>query len=268
MTQLTECAAARRRSTSPDPDRPGRADRGVPVLAGPLHRQHRLPQHLADLPRREPELAVLGAERLHHRVRRRCWSRPAAGPTGPGASGPSSSAWPSSPPRPPSARWPRRSACSSRARVLQASGGALMLPTSLGLLLPAFGPERKGAAIGLWSAVGGAAAAFGPPIGGLLVQASWRWVFLVNLPFSLLALVVGVRVLREVRDPAAHKADLRRGRTAVGRRGQPGGRHRRRVGLGLGQRAHPGRLRAGRRRAAVAGRPLASATPTRSSSRP
>ena len=94
------------------------------------------------------------------------------------------------------------------ARVLQATGGALMLPTSLGLLLPAFGPERKGAAIGLWSAVGGAAAAFGPPVGGLLVQASWRWVFLVNLPFSLVALGFGVRMLREVRDPAAHKADL------------------------------------------------------------
>jgi EmrB/QacA subfamily drug resistance transporter len=94
------------------------------------------------------------------------------------------------------------------ARILQASGGALMLPTSLGLLLPAFGPARKGAAIGLWSAVGGAAAAFGPPIGGLLVQASWRWVFLVNLPLSLIALVVGVRVLREIKDPVAHKADL------------------------------------------------------------
>ena len=83
-----------------------------------------------------------------------------------------------------------------------------MLPTSLGLLLPAFGPARKGAAIGLWSAVGGAAAAFGPPIGGLLVQASWRWVFLVNLPFSVLALVFGFRLLTEVRDPAAHKSDL------------------------------------------------------------
>ena len=94
------------------------------------------------------------------------------------------------------------------ARVLQAVGGALMLPTSLGLLLPAFGPERKGAAIGLWSAVGGAAAALGPPIGGLLVQVSWRWVFLVNLPFSLLALFFGVRLLHEVRDPEAHKSDL------------------------------------------------------------
>jgi EmrB/QacA subfamily drug resistance transporter len=94
------------------------------------------------------------------------------------------------------------------ARIVQASGGALMLPTSLGLLLPAFGPERRGAAIGLWSAVGGAAAAFGPPIGGLLVQASWRWVFLVNVPFSVLALVFGVRILSEVKDPTAHRADL------------------------------------------------------------
>ena len=94
------------------------------------------------------------------------------------------------------------------ARVVQAVGGALMLPTSLGLLLPAFGPARKGAAIGLWSAVGGAAAAFGPPIGGLLVQASWRWVFLVNLPFSVVALVFGTRLLHEVRDPAARRADL------------------------------------------------------------
>lgn len=94
------------------------------------------------------------------------------------------------------------------ARVLQAFGGALMLPTSLGLLLPAFGPARKGAAIGLWSAVGGAAAAFGPPVGGLLVQVSWRWVFLVNLPFSLLALFFGIRLLEEVRDPAAHRSDL------------------------------------------------------------
>ncbi|HEY1828451.1 MAG TPA: MFS transporter, partial [Acidimicrobiales bacterium] len=94
------------------------------------------------------------------------------------------------------------------ARVIQATGGALMLPSSLGLLLPAFGPERKGAAIGLWSAVGGAAAAFGPPIGGLLVQASWRWVFLVNLPFAVVALVVGVRQLTEIKDGTEHTSDL------------------------------------------------------------
>ena len=133
------------------------------------------------------------------------------------------------------------------ARVLQAIGGALMLPTSLGLLLPAFGPERKGAAIGLWSAVGGAAAALGPPIGGLLVQASWRWVFLVNLPFAVVALVLGVRTLDEVRDPDAQKSDLARCRTPHGGGGQPGRRHRRGLRLGLDERADPRCLRAGRR---------------------
>lgn len=51
-------------------------------------------------------------------------------------------------------------------RILQAVGGALMLPSSLGLLLPLFPPDRRGAAIGLWAAMGGAAAALGPPVGG------------------------------------------------------------------------------------------------------
>ena len=56
------------------------------------------------------------------------------------------------------------------ARILQAAGGALMFPSSLGLMLPLFPPERRGAAIGLWSAMAGVAGAAGPPIGGLLVQ--------------------------------------------------------------------------------------------------
>jgi MFS family permease len=63
------------------------------------------------------------------------------------------------------------------ARVLQATGGAMMLPTTLGLILPAFPPEQRPLAIGIWSAVGGVAAALGPPIGGLLVQLSWRWIY-------------------------------------------------------------------------------------------
>jgi EmrB/QacA subfamily drug resistance transporter len=84
------------------------------------------------------------------------------------------------------------------ARVLQAAGGAFILPTSLGLLLPEFPPERRATAVGLWGAVGGVAAALGPPIGGLLVEASWRWVFLVNLPVGLAALWWASRTLHEV----------------------------------------------------------------------
>jgi EmrB/QacA subfamily drug resistance transporter len=95
------------------------------------------------------------------------------------------------------------------ARVLQAAGAALIVPTSLALMLPEFPPEQRPKAVGLWSAMGAVGAAAGPPIGGLLVHASWRWVFLVALPVGLVALVAGMRVLREVREaPGAPAPDL------------------------------------------------------------
>ena len=94
------------------------------------------------------------------------------------------------------------------ARVIQAFGAALMLPTSLALLLPEFQPSERPAAIGIWAAIGGLAAAAGPPLGGLLVQASWRLVFLVNLPVGLAALWYGLRVLRESRDESQERPDL------------------------------------------------------------
>ena len=85
-------------------------------------------------------------------------------------------------------------------RVLQAVGAALLMSTSLALLLHSFPPTRRAQAIAVWSAVGGVAAALGPPVGGLLVEASWRWVFLVNAPVGIAALLVGLRVLPESRD--------------------------------------------------------------------
>ncbi len=94
------------------------------------------------------------------------------------------------------------------ARAVQGLGAALLMPASLGLLLPEFPPERRHVAIGAWAAVGGIAAAAGPPLGGLLVQASWRWVFLVNVPVGLAALVAGWRVLREVRHPEPSTPDF------------------------------------------------------------
>jgi EmrB/QacA subfamily drug resistance transporter len=76
-------------------------------------------------------------------------------------------------------------------RLVQAAGAALLTPTSLGLILATYPAERRGGAVRIWAAVGGFAAALGPLVGGLLVTASWRWIFLVNVPIGLLALVVG-----------------------------------------------------------------------------
>jgi EmrB/QacA subfamily drug resistance transporter len=83
-------------------------------------------------------------------------------------------------------------------RVLQAAGAALLTPTSLGLILATFPAERRHGAVRAWTAVGGIAAALGPAVGGLLVAASWRWVFLVNVPIGIAALIAGWRLLPEV----------------------------------------------------------------------
>ncbi|HWO92118.1 MAG TPA: MFS transporter [Methylomirabilota bacterium] len=87
------------------------------------------------------------------------------------------------------------------ARVLQAAGGAVLMPSSLALLLAEFSGRQRAIAVAIWSATGAVAAGAGPPIGGLLVQASWRWVFLVNLPIGLVTAIVATRILSESRDP-------------------------------------------------------------------
>lgn len=94
------------------------------------------------------------------------------------------------------------------ARILQAVGAAFLMPTSLALLLPAFPPARRPVAIGVWAAVGGVAAAFGPPLGGLLTEVSWRLIFLVNVPVGIVALTLVGRVLTEARDERAARPDL------------------------------------------------------------
>lgn len=89
-------------------------------------------------------------------------------------------------------------------RALQAVFAALVVPTSLALVLPEFPAERRHVAVGTWGAMGAAAAACGPTIGALLTQyASWRWIFLVNVPICIAVVVIGLRVLRESRDPHA-----------------------------------------------------------------
>lgn len=78
------------------------------------------------------------------------------------------------------------------ARVVQSIGGAMQFPAGLALLLPAFPPEKRGMAVGIWGATGALAAALGPPIGAFLISGfGWRSVFLVNIPIALLAIVLG-----------------------------------------------------------------------------
>jgi DHA2 family methylenomycin A resistance protein-like MFS transporter len=83
------------------------------------------------------------------------------------------------------------------ARVAQGLGAALLVPSSLALLRAAYGdPGERARAVGVWGAVAGVAAASGPVVGGLLVStASWRAVFLLNVPVGAVALLLAARHL-------------------------------------------------------------------------
>ena len=80
-------------------------------------------------------------------------------------------------------------------RALQAAGAAVLMPASLGLALSVFPARQQGTAVGVWAGVGAVAAGSGPVLGGLLVESSWRWIFVINLPVILGALAAGGAVL-------------------------------------------------------------------------
>ena len=103
-------------------------------------------------------------------------------------------------------------------RALQAAGAAVLVPTSLGLALSVFPSHQRGTAVGVWAGVGAVAAGSGPVLGGLLVESSWRWIFLINVPVILATLAAGVAIL-------PRRGDVR-GNTDAGERGsrRPGWR--------------------------------------------
>ena len=92
------------------------------------------------------------------------------------------------------------------ARVLQGIGGALLTPGSLALLQASFPRADRGRAIGAWSGLGSVAAALGPFLGGLVVEVSWRWVFLLNVPLCAAVVVVALRHVPESSDPEAARS--------------------------------------------------------------
>jgi EmrB/QacA subfamily drug resistance transporter len=85
-------------------------------------------------------------------------------------------------------------------RVLQAAGAAILTPASLGLVIASAPAEHRARSVRIWAATGAIAAALGPVVGGVLVEASWRWVFLVNVPVGVVALLVGIRLIPRSRD--------------------------------------------------------------------
>ena len=95
------------------------------------------------------------------------------------------------------------------ARVLMGVAACCVMPPALSLLAVLFPPELRSKAAGIWSGVAGLGLALGPVLGGLLVDvAGWRWVFLVNVPFVLLAIPFGLRWLPESRRPGVPPLDI------------------------------------------------------------
>jgi EmrB/QacA subfamily drug resistance transporter len=92
------------------------------------------------------------------------------------------------------------------ARFVQGAGAALVSSASLPILSAAFPPQERGTAIGIWSAVVGTAIAIGPLVGGLLAQGiGWSWIFFVNIPIGIVAVVAARLLIDESRDGSAEQ---------------------------------------------------------------
>ena len=94
-------------------------------------------------------------------------------------------------------------------RAVQGLGAAAMFATTFALLNSSYQGRDRGTAYGVWGAVAGASAAIGPILGGLLTQGiSWRWIFFVNVPVSVVVIVLCLRVLTDVQAPSTRRIDL------------------------------------------------------------
>ena len=95
-------------------------------------------------------------------------------------------------------------------RGLMGIGGAFIMPSTLSILTATFPAHERGKAIGIWAGFSGIGIALGPVTGGWLIEhADWSWIFLVNVPVVLLALIAGRFLVPESRDESAPRLDLR-----------------------------------------------------------
>jgi EmrB/QacA subfamily drug resistance transporter len=95
------------------------------------------------------------------------------------------------------------------ARVLQGVGGALLTPQTLAIITTLFPPERRGAAFGIWGAAAGLATVTGPTLGGAIVTyIDWRWIFYVNVPIGIAALIATFVIIPDLRPGRRHGWDI------------------------------------------------------------
>ena len=94
-------------------------------------------------------------------------------------------------------------------RVIQGIGGALLTPQTLAVISVMFPPQRRGTAMGIWGAVAGVATVAGPTLGGFIVtNFDWRWVFFVNLPVGVAAIVLAFLYIPDLRPGRQHGWDV------------------------------------------------------------
>jgi EmrB/QacA subfamily drug resistance transporter len=95
------------------------------------------------------------------------------------------------------------------ARVLQGVGGALLTPQTLAILTSIFPPERRGAAFGVWGGVAGLATVAGPTVGGAIITyIDWRWIFYINVPIGIAALIATFAIIPDIRPGRHHGWDV------------------------------------------------------------
>ena len=103
-------------------------------------------------------------------------------------------------------------------RGAQGIGGAVMFATALALLAQEFHGSERGTALGIWGATIGGAVAIGPLVGGVLTEGiGWEWIFFVNVPIGIAAIVLTLSKVRESRDPDAAASTGRVPRPGAGR---------------------------------------------------
>jgi EmrB/QacA subfamily drug resistance transporter len=95
------------------------------------------------------------------------------------------------------------------ARILQGVGGALLTPQTLAIITSLFPPERRGAAFGVWGGVAGLATIAGPTVGGAIITyINWRWIFFINVPIGIAALIATFAIIPDLRPGRRHGWDV------------------------------------------------------------